>query len=222
MVAAILAFVAATAPAVPCGAPVPARAAPMPAPARSDSLEALYRGGVTFDDFLATAQARRQLWHENWNRAEVPPDLLEKARSVQGSWRLLAVSVDGCSDSVSTIPFIARLVAQVDGLDMRIIDNVVGRPLMEAHRTPDGRPATPTLVLLDGNGAEAGCWVERPATLQTWYLENQSVLGTRDLVAQKMEWYHADAGATTLREVLGMIEAASRGERVCAALPDSG
>jgi hypothetical protein len=213
MIVAMLAVVAASS--VPsCG--------PAPSPVRADSLEALYRGGVPFADFLAGARARRQLWQENWGRAQVPAELLERARAIPGTWRLLAVSVDGCSDSVSTIPFIAKLVEQVDSLDMRVIGNVAGRPLMEAHRTPDGRPATPTLILLDARGAEAGCWIERPAPLQAWYLENQKTLESRDLIARKMEWYRTDAGVTTLREIVEMLEAAARGEPACVPAPGAG
>ena len=68
-----------------------------------------------------------------------------------------------CSDSVNTIPFLAQLVAQVPQLDMRVISPTQGRQLMETRRTPDGRGATPTVIILDESGAEAGCWIERPA-----------------------------------------------------------
>lgn len=179
------------------------------------SLEELYQSGQTFRSFLEAADARRALWLDNWERAEVPAGLLERARALNRSWRLLAIAVDGCSDSVSTIPFIAMLVAQVEGLDMRIADPEAGRPIMEAHRTPDGRAATPTLILIDGSWQESGCWVERPATLQKWYLENPEGLSRRDLVARKMEWYYEDAGASTLAEIVAIIEAAERGERIC-------
>ena len=71
------------------------------------------------------------------------------------------------------------------------------------------------LILIDERWQEAGCWVERPAELQAWYLENPDGLSRRDLVARKMEWYYDDAGATTLAEIVGTIEAAERGERIC-------
>lgn len=195
-------------PASPCAAPA---LSGLPA----STLEELYRAGQTFADFLDAAEARRPLWLDNWSRAEVPAGLLERAQALTGSWRLLAVAVDGCSDSVNTIPFIAKLVEQVGNIDMRIIDIDVGQPLMETHRTPDGRAATPTLILIDAVGQETGCWVERPATLQHWVLENPEGLSRRDLVSRKMEWYYEDAGATTLTEIVAMIEAAERGNHVC-------
>lgn len=182
-----------------------------------ESLREQYESGVGFGDFLEVAVGRRAQWLENWDRASVPAELLARARAVPGTWRILAVSLDSCSDSVSTIPFIAKLVEQVSSLDMRIIDPAKGRPIMEAHRTPDDRAATPTLLLIDDAWNESGCWVERPAVLQTWFLEKQNELPQRRLVEQKMEWYREDAGAETLREIVEMMEAAAAGTTVCTA-----
>ena len=46
------------------------------------------------------------------------------------------VAVDSCSDSVNTIPYLARLVEMVDGFDMRVVNSRVGRKVMEDHPTP--------------------------------------------------------------------------------------
>lgn len=170
------------------------------------TLEELYRSGTTFPDFLAAATNRRELWHSNWTRAAVPDVLLTRARAVPGHWRILAVAVDGCSDSVNTIPYIAKLVELVDGLELRIVDSKQGREVMEAHRTPDGRAATPTVLLLRDDWSEAGAWVERPSHLQNWYIENRDTLESGALFEQKMKWYDEDAGAETVREIVEMLE----------------
>jgi hypothetical protein len=133
------------------------------------TLRGLYEGGQSFDDFLAGANRRVELWHGNHQRSEeIDVALLERARAVPGTWRFLAIAVAGCSDSVSTIPFLARLVGMVEGLEMSIVDSRTGREIMESHRTPDGRPATPTVLLLDDGGhlrAEDG--VVRPGRRAT-------------------------------------------------------
>jgi hypothetical protein len=128
----------------------------------------------------------------------------------------LVVAEDRCGDSVNTIPYVARLVDLVPNLDMRIIDARGGQAIMERHRTPDGRPATPTIVLLDERFDEAGCWVERPAKLQTWVLEHEAKLDANDLHERKYAWYDDDQGEETLREVVAMLEAASSGTPICA------
>lgn len=181
-----------------------------------DEFRALYEGGRSYRDFLGAATRRTELWHGNTEKAEsIDPSLVARARAVAGTWRFLAVAVDSCSDSVSTIPYLAQLVALVDGLDMRIVDSTAGRAIMEAHRTPDGRAATPTVLLLNDQYDEVGCFIERPPTLQTWILENDGVLSGDAIFEGKMEWYADDSGRETVETFVAMLEAAAAGARIC-------
>lgn len=180
-----------------------------------DELRTLYQSGRSYRDFLGAATRRTDLWHGNTERAEsIDPALVERARAVGGTWYFLAVAVDSCSDSVSTIPYLAQLVASVDGLAMRVVDSTVGRSIMESHRTADGRAATPTVLLLDGDFDEAGCFIERPPALKTWILENSEWSG-QQVYERKMEWYDDDAGHGTVEAFVEMLEAAAEGESAC-------
>lgn len=174
-------------------------------PAQAPDYAALWSAGETYATFTADIRARRTLWEANRARAEVPADVLARARSVPGRWRLLVVAFDRCSDSVSTIPYLAELVEQVDGLEMRIIPPDAGRAIMEAHRTPDGRPATPTVLLLDDDWRPRGAWVERPSELQSWYIANPDRLSHDARYFEKMEWYERDAGGSTVEEVVELL-----------------
>lgn len=176
-----------------------------------EELREIYESGRSYTDFLDNATRRTELWHGNTEKAEgIDPELVRRARAVGGSWRFLAVAVDSCSDSVSTIPYLAELVSLVDGLDMRIVDSRVGRDIMESHRTPDGRGATPTVLLLDDDFEEAGCFIERPLSLQSWIMENDGL--SRDEVYEwKMEWYAEDSGQETVETFVEMLEAAAAG-----------
>jgi hypothetical protein len=178
------------------------------------SLQEIYEQGVTFQDFLDQATRRKNLWTEHYGESSVPADILERARAVDGSWRILAIAEDWCSDSVNTIPFLALLADAVPAIELRVVDSEVGEAIMEAHLTPDGRPATPTVLVLDDAYEEVGCWVERPSSLQAWALENREGLGD-DFMPQKMAWYKDDAGRSTLDEVLAVIEAAAAGQSIC-------
>ncbi len=194
----------------------PVAEAPRSATVPADSaLVALYASGTDFATFLAAAESRKAAWQKYWTEGRVPEDAVAVALSLPGKWRLLVVAVDGCSDSVNTIPYIARLVARVPSLEMRIVLPEPGRPVMEAHRTPDGRPATPTVVLLDEAGRNVGCWIERPAELQRQAIAAREA-GTLDAFQRgKQAWYDADAGASTVREVVAMLEAAAAGSPRC-------
>ena len=180
-----------------------------------DALRALYERGTTFEDFHANATRRRELWDANYAAATIPVPLLDRGRAVGGSWHLLAVAVDACSDSVNTIPYLALLAERVPGLELRIVDSDVGRAVMEARRTPDGRAATPTVVLLDADFDDAGCFIERPKDLQAWLAENEGRLDSDALHQGKMGWYADDAGASTVEEVVSLMEAAAAGRPRC-------
>lgn len=185
------------------------------------SLEELYRSGLPFREFLETAERRRARWLRSWKAAAVPADLLARAERLRGEWRILAVAFDGCSDSIAVLPWVARLAEAVERLDLRVVGPDAGRELMETHRTPDGRAATPTLLVLDGAGEEAGCWVERPAALQAWAIDARPRMTEAEFVAEKTEWYRNDGGRSILAELLQVLEAAEAGAPACdAGAPD--
>jgi hypothetical protein len=191
------------------GLPVTCKA---PATFAADTLRATYEAGVPFAEFLAGAERRKEQWTGNYARGEaLDATLVARAVAVLGTWRLLVVSVDSCSDSVNTVPYIARLVEQLPNVEMRVIGSEVGRAVMEAHRTPDGRAATPTVVLLDDQWQDRGCFVERPPVLRG----HMDSLPSDDRFAAKMAWYEQDAGRATVAEIVAMIEAAGRGESQC-------
>ncbi len=179
-----------------------------------DELRALYQQGETFAAFHERATRRKELWDRNYART-LPSALVERARAVGGSWHLLSVAIDACSDSVNTIPYLALLTDLVPGLDMRIVDSDVGRAVMEARRTPDGRAATPTVVLLDADFDDAGCFIERPKDLQAYLAENDGKISRDALFEAKMGWYDTDGGRSTVEEVVALLEAAAAGRPTC-------
>jgi hypothetical protein len=185
------------------------------APAHADSLRAYWSAAVPFPDFYDGVTRRARLWERNYEEGEVPAALVARARAVGGTWHLLAVAVDACSDSVNTLPWLALLAEAVPGLEMRVLDPARGRALMEARPTADGRAATPTVVLLDAGFEDAGCFVERPRPLKAWIEEQRHQVGEGTLYEGKMLWYAQDAGASTVEEVVRLLESAAAGEPVC-------
>ncbi|HRP08920.1 MAG TPA: hypothetical protein PLL69_10575, partial [Gemmatimonadales bacterium] len=73
-------------------------ASPMP----SDTVQSVYQSGATFTEFLASADARRDQWHDNYAMSEsIDATMVARAAAVTGYWRLLVVAIDTCSDSVN-------------------------------------------------------------------------------------------------------------------------
>ena len=172
----------------------------------SDSLATLWQSARPYPAFYAGVNERQTQWQRVHERAAVPDDLAVRARGAC-RLRLLIVTVYACGDSINVVPYLAKLVELAPNLELRIAHPDQGRWLMEAHRTPDGRAATPTLVILDEQNNELGCWIERPAALQRWYLDTGRNLPEAEYVRQKNAWYDADLGASTLREVVAALEA---------------
>jgi hypothetical protein len=172
-------------------------------PDSAQDAAALFDRGVTWDAFLADVQSQRDKWHTNASRATVDPDLLARFKRAAPGLKLLVVAEGGCSDSVNTIPYLAKLAALAN-VDLRIVNKAGGMPVIEHHLTPDGRTATPTVILLR-DGREAGAWVERPAVLQAWHM-SMSALDSDERMSRKLSWYDWDRGATTLAEIVALAE----------------
>ena len=197
--------------------PTPATApAPRGAATADETLKALFEGGRTFRDFLGAARRRTELWNRLAAEGTVAPEAVARARAVGGTWRILAVAEDWCGDSAHNIPYVAKLVEEVEGVELRIINSNAGRTLMEAHRTPDGRPATPTLILLDTAWNEVGCFVERPSPLMAWYMDNVADKSPDEVHEHVLDFYAADQGQATVEDVVQLLEAAAAGEPRCA------
>ncbi len=192
----------------------------LPACAQEPALTAgeLWGEGVPFSVFLADADRRVETWEGNWERGrEMAPETLAAGRAIPGMWRLLVVAEDYCGDSANTVPYVARLGEALDNLEVRIVDSSAGRGVMERHPTPDGRSATPTMILLDADGEPAGCLVEQPQPLQHWWLGEAKEIEEQERFRQKYAWYDEDAGASTTAEVVEIMAAAAAGTPVCRA-----
>ena len=172
--------------------------------AGSAELEALFRGGRTWEQFLDSVSAQRELWLKTESAATAPSDLVGRAKAASQGLRLVIVAEDWCPDSVYTVPYVASL-ARSSNIPLRIIDRMLGEPLLVAHRTPDGRTATPTIVLWR-EGRDAGAWVERPAELQRMFLSMSTSAESARRFSQRHTWYESDRGLTALKELLALIE----------------
>lgn len=171
------------------------------------AVERLFDSGNTWPQFLAAVSAQRELWLKTEAAVTVSPELVDRAKKAGRGLQLLAVAEDWCPDSAYSLPYVARL-AQSAGIPLRVLDRTTGEALMRAHPSPDGRPVTPTIVLLR-DGRDAGAWVERPAELQQMFLSMSTSPEHAQRFAQRHVWYESDGGRTVLQEVLALIEQTS-------------
>lgn len=176
------------------------------AQAQDRTASTLFARGVTWQQFLDRAEAQRPQWLTTAASAQPPADLVARVRARAGRLRLVAVAEDWCPDSVNVLPHVARL-AEAASLPLRIVDRQDGALLMQQHRTPDGRVATPTIVVLNGE-ADAGAFVERPAIVQRWFVTMATSPDSLARFGNRQAWYDADRGRTALEELTALIERA--------------
>jgi hypothetical protein len=174
--------------------------------ARQIDYPAIWAGATPFHTFLENVRARQDQWRSGFSNAAIDAGALSEARALPGRRRILAVAEDRCSDSAWAVPYLAKLAAAVpEKLELRVIGRAQGRRIQAAHLTPDGRTATPTIVVLDENDGFIGAWVERPSELQKWFIENKPSLDSDALHEHMARWYTDDAGRSTIREVLAIL-----------------
>jgi hypothetical protein len=99
---------------------------------------------------------------------------------------------------------VAQLAAAA-GVEVRIVDRGLGRPLLERYRTTDGRTATPLIVLIRG-GAKPRGWVERPKPLQDLFSALLTDPGARKALGDRQRWYDEDGGKSALEEIVALAE----------------
>jgi hypothetical protein len=180
--------------------------------APASDADRLFESGLTWDQFLAGATAQRDAWLKTTATANAPQDLIERFRRVSTGLRLLVVAEDWCPDSVNVVPHIAGLASSVS-VPLRIVGRKLGEPLLDKHRTPDGRTATPTIVLLrEGVEADdAAAWIERPAVIQQWFRSMAADSESARRFADRQSWYESDHGRTALAEVIALAEETAAG-----------
>lgn len=172
---------------------------------------ALWAKATPFHAFLENVRLRQEQWRTRFANAAVDAGAIDQVKALAGRRRILAVAEDRCSDSAWAVPYIAKLAAAVpEKLELRVISRGPGGRIQSAHLTPDGRRATPTIAILDENDQFIGAWVERPAELQKWFIENKPTIGSEELHTYMDDWYKTDAGRSTIREVLTIMSGSER------------
>ena len=189
------------------------------APVAADSTDpaALWRAGETYAVYAAKFSSRRREWETRDGWASIPDSLVARTKALPAMVRILAVADESCSDSMNSIPYLARLAALAGTIDLRIVNSARGRSVMESYRNVDGNAVTPTVVVLDARDRVVGCWVERPQRLIRWLRTPKDSLPADERFADRRAWYESDKGRAALAEWIPMLERIARGENTCAA-----
>ena len=162
--------------------------------------EQLWAEALPFDDFVAAATKHQALWTGVFRTAHVPAWALE-AVPVGTVRNFLVIAEDWCGDASNTVPVVAKLAHQVEGLNLRVIRRDDYPEVMDRYLT-NGSRSIPIVIALDAGFEELGHWGPRPEELQRFVMENRSIVPKEELYPQVRRWYAKDRGQAILREVL--------------------
>ena len=167
-----------------------------------------YQAAATFPEFLATAEKNQELWHGIYQRASVPPDLVQQAMELGQNYHLLALSEDWCGDAVNLLPVVARFAEAVPNVQLRVLGRDANPDLMDAHLTGTSR-SIPVVIIYDQDFNEIGWWGPRPTELQKWVKEVGLTMEKDERYRHIRAWYARDKGRTTVQEIVGLMEGVS-------------
>jgi hypothetical protein len=169
---------------------------------------ARFDAAPTFEQYLEHVDRNRELWHAVYDRARVPEDLVTAARSISGTWHLVALSEDWCGDAVNTVPVVARL-AEAVGWDLRVLTRDANPDLMDAHLTNGRSRSIPVVIVYDERLREIGWWGPRPGAIQSWVMSEGLAMPSPERYKVVRRWYAKDKGRATLSELLEVFSRAA-------------
>ena len=171
-----------------------------------------WENGFTWQDYLEhEVENNEPLWNGVFRRSRVPDWAVKKARDLGGERKLLALTEDWCGDASNTLPVIARLAEAASNVDLRLVKRDESPKLMDQYLT-NGSRSLPKVIVLDEDFIPVDSWGPRPGELQEFVLREKhtGVRPVGDIYRDTRRWYARDRGETTLRELLQVMESASR------------
>lgn len=165
---------------------------------------ALWDRALTYEQFLAQATENRSLWENLYRLARLPA--WATAPRPAGTRRyLLAIVEDWCGDASNTVPVLARLADEVEGVELRCLLRDANPEVMDRYLT-NGSRSIPIVIVYDEAFRELGHWGPRPSELQAWVLANRGTMPKGELYKETRKWYAKDRGETTLRDLLAIMD----------------
>lgn len=164
-----------------------------------------FGSALTFPEYLETVQKNEELWRGVYARVRLPDDVVQAARSLPGTWHLLALSEDWCGDAVNILPVVSRFVDELPNVDVRVLARDENLDLMDTHLTNGRSRSIPVVILYDDDFRERGWWGPRPGELQEWVMTEGMKMEPGPRYAQTRRFYARDKGKAIVAEVLKML-----------------
>lgn len=160
--------------------------------------------GMSFDDFVASAQKYPELWSIGARHAAVPADVIERFSSIREPLRFVALHADWCLDAIGVVPYLAKLAELNPLIELRNFIRDDNLDLMNAHLT-NGTQSIPVIIAYNDDWTERGWWGPVPSELWKWYMETGRNIPKPEKYLYKRQWFARDRGVSSMREIADMV-----------------
>ncbi len=170
------------------------------------SIRDRFREAPDYADYVASVGEDERMWQNIYRRTAIDDELVDRVRDISGQYHFLALTEDWCGDAQNTLPAAARLAEATDRIEMRVLLRDQNLDIMDAHLTNGKSRSIPIVIVYDEDFNELGWWGPRPGPLAEWVEAAGQFLEKTEKYAESRKWYVKDAGKTTARELLQMVE----------------
>ena len=166
---------------------------------------------LPWEEYAASIDQKREIWESATRRMQVSDGAVARLKNLPAKRRVLVLTEDWCGDAARSVPALAAAFAHSDQVEARYLNSDAHPATLSRFLTHGGR-AIPIALVQDEHGLLLGAWGPRPAPLQALMRDRKRQLGpaTAETMAQWyapiLGWYGKDKGATTIDEVLMLLE----------------
>lgn len=172
----------------------------------------LWSEALTYQQFVDQSTEHCGLWTGVYRIARVPDFAVEAAARLGRNFRIVVIAEDWCGDATNTVPVIVKWAEQSPNVELKVLRRDEHPEVMDRYLTGTAR-AIPVVIVLTEEMDELGWWGPRPVELQNWVTGERAIgRDKKSLYPEVRRWYAKDKGATTLREVLAVMERAAHTE----------
>jgi hypothetical protein len=185
--------------------------------------EARFLSGLTWPDYVVQMSVNRERITGLFEEITLAPhdrgDFAQAIARHGGQLHITAVAEDWCGDATLVLPLIARLEAEIPGLNLRLFVRSDNPDLEEAYAA-FGVTRIPVISFFDADWQEVARWVERSAAAQqrvdVWMAARPGAQALqrsddprdrkayralmKERLVDMMEWYRAGLWGATLEE----------------------
>ncbi|MHC4934442.1 MAG: thioredoxin family protein [Planctomycetota bacterium] len=178
---------------------------------RGGFTEAEWDAALSWAEYLAAVEDKRDIWLAADKRAAVEPEAVARLEGLPAARRVLVLTEDWCGDAAREVPVLARAFEAAPRVEHRYLDSDTHPAVVERYLTHGGR-GIPLAIVQDEMGEELGAWGPRPAPLQALFRARQRELGAPApeekgaFYAPIMSWYAKDKGRAIVEEILMLLE----------------